>query len=66
MFKRHGESWTKDEEEQLHQLMNEGYSFEQIAVVHQRSLGGVTSRARKLGLLDEDGNIVPINKIRIR
>lgn len=45
---RVGVRWTKTEEDELLQEINE-LSKEQIALKHRRKLGGITSRLKKIG-----------------
>lgn len=52
---RQGEKWTIEEEQKLYESLKSGKTFQQISEEHQRSLGGIRSRADLLRLLDEDG-----------
>ncbi|MCX6803778.1 MAG: hypothetical protein NTY48_04385 [Candidatus Diapherotrites archaeon] len=43
--------WTKEEEQQLTNLFNEGKKVKEIALILQRQQGGIKSRLKKIGLI---------------
>lgn len=48
------QKWTEEEQERLiHEFTKENLTLEQIAGIHHRKVGGIRSRLRKLGLIDE-------------
>jgi hypothetical protein len=46
--------WTPYEEELLIKRYKDGLSIEQISELHERKLGGIRARLKKLGLIEED------------
>lgn len=44
--------WTHEEENQMVQLFQQGISIIEIAVILHRNEGGITSRLKKLGLMN--------------
>ncbi|VVB76131.1 Uncharacterised protein [uncultured archaeon] len=44
--------WTKEEEQQLTQLYNEGKQINEIATTLQRQQGGIKSRLKKIELIN--------------
>jgi hypothetical protein len=52
---RQGSSWPADEDEQLKQAFANGTKIAQIAKDHQRTIGAIRSRLKKLGVIN-DGN----------
>ncbi|HUY69387.1 MAG TPA: AAA family ATPase [Alphaproteobacteria bacterium] len=55
---RHGLAWSAEEEKQLYDAFAAGAPYEKCAAAHQRTAGGIVSCLKKLGVLDEDGNII--------
>lgn len=49
---RVGQKWTTEEEERLIQSFDVGLSIEDIANLHQRKVGGIRRRLRKLGKIE--------------
>lgn len=47
----HGEPWTELEDIKVSTAYQYGVSIEDIAIEHQRSVGGISSRLTKLGLI---------------
>jgi len=46
--------WTKEEEQQLTTLYNEGKKTKEIATTLQRQQGGIRSRLKKIGLIKQN------------
>lgn len=44
--------WTKEEENQLTNLFNEGKKISEIAIILQRQRGGIKSRLKRIGLIN--------------
>lgn len=53
-----GSPWTLDEEERLYEETGNGMSVAEIARMHGRTNGAITSRQRQMGLQDETGKLV--------
>ena len=45
--------WTKEEEQQLANLYNQGKQIKEIATTLQRQQGGIKSRLKKIGLIKQ-------------
>jgi len=54
-FDRAYEKWTTEEDKALTERYKGGLSISQLAKEHQRKLGAIHSRLRKLGLVTEEG-----------
>ena len=52
MHQRAYAPWTKEEENQMVQLFQQGISINEIADTLHRNEGGITSRLKKLGLIN--------------
>jgi DNA helicase-2/ATP-dependent DNA helicase PcrA len=57
--RRHGLSWSVDEDDRLRAAFQAGEAIAAIAVAHERKIGAITARLIKLGLITEDGVIEP-------
>ena len=65
-----GQRWTTEEEKQLLKELNNGLTVEQIAHIHQRTVGGICSRQRHIAYqmylekfsFDEITQITKLNK----
>jgi hypothetical protein len=55
---RQGQAWTNEEDRQLYDSFLAGQPINIMASVHQRSAGGIRARLRRLGLIDENGEVV--------
>jgi len=47
--------WTKNEEDQLVRLFQQGESIQKMAVIHQRRPGAIRARLERLGLIEQKG-----------
>lgn len=52
-----GKPWSKEEEDRLVEGFNIGCSVSDLAVAHERKVGGIMSRLKKLGLLKDDDEL---------
>ena len=52
-----GKTWTEDEETKLISMWKSGHSFEEIANQLRRLRGGVRSRLKRLGMLEEHSDL---------
>ena len=50
---RQGEKWTEQEDQQLTEGFNKEVKVAELANTHQRTLGAIRSRLRKIGLIEE-------------
>lgn len=57
-MKNHGNTWTTEEEEKFYNRVSKGISFEEIAQKHQRGIGAIKARARRLNLLCKEGKLL--------
>ncbi len=57
--RRHGLSWSVDEDDRLRAAFQAGEAIASIAATHERKIGAITARLIKLGLITEDGVIEP-------
>lgn len=55
---RAGERWSDDEDRQLHAAFAAGVASVALAAAHQRSVGGIGARLRRLGLIDAAGVVI--------
>ncbi|MEJ0062394.1 MAG: AAA family ATPase [Alphaproteobacteria bacterium] len=55
---RQGLVWSVEEEQRLYDAFAAGKTIKECVAAHQRAPGGIRSRLRVLGLIDEDGNTV--------
>ncbi len=55
---RQGKAWTTAEDRQLYDAFLKGLSVDSLASVHERSAGGIRARLGRLGLIDENGEVV--------
>jgi hypothetical protein len=55
---RQGKAWSADEDRQLYDGFVSGTPVAVLASVHQRSAGGIRSRLGRLGLIDQNGEVV--------
>jgi hypothetical protein len=55
---RQGQAWTHQEDRQLYDGFAAGQAIDAMASLHQRSAGGIRARLRRLGLIDETGEVV--------
>ncbi len=55
----HGTAWSFEEEQRLDKAFRGGMNVADLAKAHQRRAGGISSHLKQLGLLDEEGNVVP-------
>jgi len=58
MTERQGQKWEIEEEEKLYESIKSALSFEEIAQKHQRGVGGIKARCRKLGIVDDNNDIM--------
>jgi DNA helicase II / ATP-dependent DNA helicase PcrA len=56
---RHGLSWSADEDDRLRAAFQAGEAIATIAASHERKVGAITSRLVRLGLITEDGTVLP-------
>jgi DNA helicase-2/ATP-dependent DNA helicase PcrA len=56
---RHGTAWTAEEDMRLRSAFERGEAIATIASAHQRKVSAITSRLVRLGLITEDGVVVP-------
>jgi ATP-dependent DNA helicase PIF1 len=54
----HGLAWQIEEEKALYDAFAAGKPVKDLAKQHQRTAGGIVAYLKKLGLLDEDGNVI--------
>lgn len=54
-----GKRWSVEEDDKLKQEYN-NLTLEEIAKIHARKVGGIRERLKKLGLMDEMGNLIEI------
>jgi ATP-dependent DNA helicase UvrD/PcrA len=57
--RRHGLSWSVDEDDRLRAAFQAGEAIAAIAATHERKIGAITARLIKLGLITEDGVVEP-------
>jgi DNA helicase-2/ATP-dependent DNA helicase PcrA len=57
--RRHGLSWTAEEDDRLRAAFEVGTAIAAIAAAHERKIGAITARLIKLGLIAEDGVVEP-------
>lgn len=57
-WERKGKPWLDEEDRQLYDSFVAGQALDAIALQHQRSGGGIRSRLRRLGLIDDYGVVV--------
>jgi hypothetical protein len=55
---RRGQAWSEEEDRQLYEGFLAGHAMDRMASAHQRSIGGIAARLRRLGLIDANGEIV--------
>lgn len=55
---RQGKPWSEEEDRQLYASFVAGKPLDLIVASHERGKGGITSRLRRLGLIDRNGAIV--------
>ncbi|MDD5587284.1 MAG: AAA family ATPase [Alphaproteobacteria bacterium] len=55
---RHGQAWSAEEERKLYDAFADGVTIKECAGNHQRTAGGIRSCLKRLGLIDEDGNVI--------
>src|SRR5438552_3982074 len=55
---RQGQAWSSEEDRQLYDSFLAGHPINMMVSVHQRSAGGIGARLRRLGLIDENGEVV--------
>ena len=55
---RQGKPWSEEEDRQLYASFVAGKPLELIVASHERGQGGITSRLKRLGLIDRHGEIV--------
>jgi DNA helicase II / ATP-dependent DNA helicase PcrA len=53
--RRHGLSWSTEEDNRLRTAFEAGEAIAAIAATHQRKIGAITARLVRLGLITEDG-----------
>lgn len=58
MVSRHGARWTVEEERELYQETLRGLLIAEIAEIHDRAVGGIRARQKRLGLRDDEGELV--------
>ena len=63
---RRGSGWSEDEEKRLYDAFTGGKTVEECMLLHERNWGGITSRLRRMGLIDSDGKrISPVPEFSI-
>lgn len=55
---RQGKPWSEEEDRQLYASFVAGKPLELIVASHERAKGGITSRLKRLGLIDRHGEII--------
>lgn len=55
---RQGKPWSEEEDRQLYASFVAGKPLDLIVASHERGKGGITSRLKRLGLIDRNGEIV--------
>jgi len=55
---RQGKPWSEEENRQLYASFVAGKPLDLIVASHERGKGGITSRLKRLGLIDRNGEIV--------
>ena len=55
---RQGKPWSEEEDRQLYASFVAGKPLELIVAAHERGKGGITSRLKRLGLIDRNGEII--------
>ncbi len=55
---RQGKAWSAGEDRQLYDSFVDGQPINGLAAVHGRSAGGIRSRLGRLGLIDQNGDVV--------
>src|SRR5439155_11860956 len=55
---RQGQAWSDEEDRRLYDSFLAGQPINRMASVHQRSAGAIRARLRRLGLIDENGEVV--------
>lgn len=55
---RQGKPWTEEEDRQLYASFVAGKPMELIVAAHERGKGGITSRLKRLGLIDRHGEVI--------
>ena len=55
---RQGLPWSEKEERHLYDGFLSGQTIDAMAALHRRGEGGIRSRLRLLGLIDENGNAI--------
>ena len=56
---RHGLAWNADEDEALRGEFRGGEAIAAIAATHERKISAITARLVRLGLITEDGVVLP-------
>jgi DNA helicase II / ATP-dependent DNA helicase PcrA len=56
---RHGLSWSAGEDERLRAAFQAGEAIAAIAATHERKIGAIIARLVRLGLITEDGVVLP-------
>jgi hypothetical protein len=65
MEERHGHPWSEEEEKKLYDAFSRGNSIPACSFDHQRNEGAITTRLRRMGLIDDEGNkIDPIPEFK--
>ena len=57
--RRHGLSWSAEEDDRLRIAFQAGEAIAAIADTHERKIGAITARLVRLGLITEDGVVQP-------
>jgi hypothetical protein len=55
---RQGHAWTEVEDRRLYDSFLAGQLIDAMAAAHQRSTGAIHARLRRLGLINENGEVV--------
>lgn len=55
---RQGKPWSEEEDRQLYASFVAGKPLELIVASHERGKGGITSRLKRLGLIDRNGETI--------
>ena len=55
---RQGQAWTELEDRRLYDSFLAAQPCDAMAAAHQRSTGGIRARLRRLGLIDENGEVI--------
>jgi hypothetical protein len=58
VHQRQGKAWSVEEDRQLYDGFVSGQAIDTLASAHERSAGGIRARLGRLGLIDQNGEMV--------